>query len=319
MNKYLNINNPILILIFITLFTSNCAYHKIEKLQEMPKSDNKFSNALSDAYLNFALSEMNDMQDDIDAAYFADKGINARNNIKVPPEEINNWDIDKKYVEEANNKRDEIINLSNSKFLISHPETIAKAQLGFDCWLEQLEEGWQDQHIEKCYNMMNNNINKIMDIVKNDKDKQNFTSSPNISSEEAEQIKEVKEIKRIVDKDIKQKFEIYFPHDVYKLDFNLQSKLNDILKKYGHVENTFYEIIGHTDASGTKEYNLILSKLRANAVKQFLLQKGLSAFKISTFYFGESKPKIKTNDGVKEQQNRRVEIFINYNNKLSQL
>ena len=65
-----------------------------------------------------------------------------------------------------NNKREEIINLSNSKFLNSNPETIAKAQLGFDCWLEQLEEGWQEQHIEKCYNMMNNNINKIMDIVK---------------------------------------------------------------------------------------------------------------------------------------------------------
>ena len=49
----------------------------------MPNSDNKFSNALSDVYLIFALSEMNDMQDDIDAAYFADKGINAKI-IKVP-------------------------------------------------------------------------------------------------------------------------------------------------------------------------------------------------------------------------------------------
>ena len=76
------------------------------------------------------------------------------------------------------------------------------------------------------------------------------------------------------------------------------------MKKYGHVENTFYEIIGHTDTSGTKEYNLILSKLRANAVKQFLLRKGLSAYNISTFYYGESKPKIQTNDGVKELQNR---------------
>ena len=76
------------------------------------------------------------------------------------------------------------------------------------------------------------------------------------------------------------------------------------------MENTFFEIIGHTDTSGTKEYNLILSKLRANSVKQFLLKKGLSAFNISTFYYGETKPKIKTNDGVKELQNRRVEIYL---------
>ena len=56
-----------------------------------------------------------------------------------------------------------------------------------------------------------------------------------------------------------------------------------------------------------------------NSVKQFLLKKGFSAFNISTFYYGETKPKIQTNDGIKEQQNRRVEIFINNNNKLSQL
>ena len=319
MNKCLNIKKQTLIIIFISLFMSNCAYHKIEKLQEMPNSTNKFSEELSHAYLKFALSEMNEMHDEIDAAYFADKGINAKLNKKVYPEEVKNWDIANNYIKEANDKRNKILDFHNSKLLKNHPQILAKTQIGFDCWLEQLEEGWQDEHIKDCYEMMNNNLNKMVKIVRNNSDDYNISSKPKITNEEAQQIKEIKEIKKITNIDNKQKFEIYFAHDKFKLDFNLQNKLNDIIKKYAEAENTIFEIIGHTDTSGTKEYNLILSKLRANSVKQFLLKKGLSAYNISTFYYGETKPKIQTKDGIKEPQNRRVEIFINNNNEISQL
>jgi OOP family OmpA-OmpF porin len=64
---------------------------------------------------------------------------------------------------------------------------------------------------------------------------------------------------------------------------------------------------GHTDAEGSDEYNLGLSKKRAASIKKYLVDKfGISASRISTRGFGESKPVAtnKTKEG--RQQNRRV-------------
>jgi len=287
----------------------------------MPDNVNEFSESLSDVYLEFALSEMNDMHDDIDAAYFADKGINAKLGKKVLPEKVNNWKIDEKYIEETNLKRKELIKLINSGKTKKFPTLIARAQLGFDCWLEQLEENWQTEDIAKCYNMMNNNIQIVSNETTTSTKKiakiHNIKQKTKATDLEITQIKDIKEIKKITNTNIKQKFELYFDHDVFKLDITMKNMINNILKNYNIKQETIIEIIGHADRSGPEEYNLILSKLRANSVKQYLLSKGVSEFYLSTYYYGETKPKLKTEDGVKEKINRRVEIFIN--NKESQV
>ena len=48
-------------------------------------------------------------------------------------------------------------------------------------------------------------------------------------------------------------------------------------------------------------------------MKKYLRSLGIVEESISTFYFGEKKPKILTKDGIKEKTNRRVEIFIEKN------
>ena len=78
----------------VILIGNGCAYFDIEELKSTPKSNNEFAQALSESYLEFALYEMNEMHDEMDASYFAKKGINARKNIDTSPELINNWDID---------------------------------------------------------------------------------------------------------------------------------------------------------------------------------------------------------------------------------
>jgi OOP family OmpA-OmpF porin len=64
---------------------------------------------------------------------------------------------------------------------------------------------------------------------------------------------------------------------------------------------------GHTDAYGTDEYNLNLSKKRADSIKKYLVDKfGISASRISTRGFGESKPVASNKTKEGRQQNRRV-------------
>jgi OmpA-OmpF porin, OOP family len=67
-------------------------------------------------------------------------------------------------------------------------------------------------------------------------------------------------------------------------------------------------VTGHTDRSGTDKYNQRLSEKRAAAVKNALIKLGLNAKEIVTMAKGESEPLVATDDGVREPQNRRVEI-----------
>ncbi len=67
---------------------------------------------------------------------------------------------------------------------------------------------------------------------------------------------------------------------------------------------------GHTDTAGPDGYNMALSLRRANAVKDQLVHDGVRAEDISVVGLGETSPLVPTGDGVREAQNRRVEIVI---------
>jgi outer membrane protein OmpA-like peptidoglycan-associated protein len=67
---------------------------------------------------------------------------------------------------------------------------------------------------------------------------------------------------------------------------------------------------GHTDTSGPNTYNLALSLRRANAVKDALVRDGVPERDISVVGLGETEPLVPTADGVREAQNRRVEIVL---------
>jgi outer membrane protein OmpA-like peptidoglycan-associated protein len=67
---------------------------------------------------------------------------------------------------------------------------------------------------------------------------------------------------------------------------------------------------GHTDTSGPENYNMALSLRRANSVKDALVREGVPATAIAVVGRGESQLLVQTGDGVREPQNRRVEIVI---------
>lgn len=69
-------------------------------------------------------------------------------------------------------------------------------------------------------------------------------------------------------------------------------------------------VTGHADRSGTPAYNLRLSRRRAEAVRAELVRDGISPNEISLAARGESDPLVPTPDGVREPQNRRVEIVF---------
>jgi len=67
---------------------------------------------------------------------------------------------------------------------------------------------------------------------------------------------------------------------------------------------------GYTERSGTVAYNQALGPRRAQAVAAELVRDGVPAGAIAVTSFGESRPLVPTADGVREPQNRRVEIVL---------
>ena len=70
------------------------------------------------------------------------------------------------------------------------------------------------------------------------------------------------------------------------------------------------QIAGHTDNVGDDQANLILSKKRAEAVKKFMVDRGIAADRLVTLYFGETQPIADNNTPEGRQKNRRVEMTI---------
>jgi outer membrane protein OmpA-like peptidoglycan-associated protein len=77
-----------------------------------------------------------------------------------------------------------------------------------------------------------------------------------------------------------------------------------------HVQTTRIEVSGYTDLSGTAAYNQKLSVRRAESVQKELIRDGVSASEIAIHGYGESNPLVPTAPGVREPQNRRVEIVL---------
>lgn len=69
-------------------------------------------------------------------------------------------------------------------------------------------------------------------------------------------------------------------------------------------------IEGHTDSVGTEEYNMRLSQMRAEAVRDALLKRGINAQRITTKGYGESYPVASNNTAEGRQLNRRVEVVV---------
>ncbi|HEY5535155.1 MAG TPA: OmpA family protein [Ignavibacteria bacterium] len=103
---------------------------------------------------------------------------------------------------------------------------------------------------------------------------------------------------------------IFFDFNESKLKSESYLELDRLYKFLNDNSDISVEISGHTDNIGSDEYNITLSNARANAVKDYLISKGISGNRIMSKGYGKSKP-VATNDTDEGRQlNRRVEFKI---------
>jgi len=103
---------------------------------------------------------------------------------------------------------------------------------------------------------------------------------------------------------------VFFDWDRADLTTRAREIIGEAAQNSRRVQATRIEVAGHADRSGTPQYNQRLSQRRADAVAAELVARGISRNEISVTAFGESRPLVPTADGVREPQNRRVEIVL---------
>ena len=90
----------------------------------------------------------------------------------------------------------------------------------------------------------------------------------------------------------------------------LYTEIDRIANVLGQYPQTVIRVEGHTDSTGSEDYNMSLSSRRAESVKNLLLQRGVASTRVETMAFGESSPIASNDIEAGRMQNRRVEIKV---------
>ena len=103
---------------------------------------------------------------------------------------------------------------------------------------------------------------------------------------------------------------VHFAYDSFSLDGENKAALkanSEIMKGHGNVK---IQIEGHCDQSGGIQYNIALGEKRANAVKKFLVDMGVSADRVTTISFGKERPVDTGTGDAAAAKNRRANFVI---------
>ncbi len=252
--------------------------------QTRPGAGDGFSQALADGYFAFADSEAQ-QYDWIDSRHFAQKGLAASKGEAVVPEEPQEWDADAIPSQDPAAARARLMAALDAGGRTRNPNTAARAQVNYDCWLEQLEEGWQTDHIAACHDR----FEKALAALEGGRPAAMPVAAPAPAANT-------------------DRYQVYFDFASAELTPVALDIVEEVANAAVTAKATKVVILGHADRSGSAETNLALSAKRAGAVKRALVRFGLGAERVDTLGLGEAEPLVATPDGAREPQNRRAVI-----------
>ncbi|MCW6508240.1 peptidoglycan-associated lipoprotein Pal [Lichenifustis flavocetrariae] len=104
---------------------------------------------------------------------------------------------------------------------------------------------------------------------------------------------------------------VFFESDQTTLSQTAQATLDKQAVWLARYGNYAFTIEGHADERGTREYNFALGSRRADAVKEYLVAKGIPAARMHTISYGKERPVATCNDISCWSQNRRAVTVLN--------
>tara|TARA_A100000171_G_scaffold52398_1_gene70569 strand:- start:3485 stop:4300 length:816 start_codon:yes stop_codon:yes gene_type:complete len=251
-------------------FAAGCAEHYIDKLENAKLEGLPFADHLAKEYELFAKRESRVYNDQVDAAHFAVKGLQAATGLNVLPEDPRKWDLSEdnlKFFLDARRRLTFALDKSGRRVA---PALAARTQVFFDCAVEESEEAFQKENIAKCKNGFISSLRELEKAV--------HTQAPT--------------------------FSVHFAMNSSKLDDKAHETLAEVAKVAKNINLHAVVITGHTDGIGGRKHNLVLSHNRAVAVRDALTKMGVNVKRIESVGGGE------LDGAEVDPSNRRVDIHV---------
>jgi flagellar motor protein MotB len=258
---------------------------KLEKAQRVDLGGSAFNRGLYQGYIDLASSEYNE-GDYTDSDNYAVRAMQSGTGGTVAPEEISARRLPEDKVGELTSARQRLVGTLSKGAVEKVPAETARAQTGFDCWMQEQEENFQPDDIEACRSRFFAALEYIEDALK------------------------PKPIAKKVAPPGSELYLVYFDFDKAELSEAAKAVLETAISAARKLKGMTVTVSGHTDLAGTADYNVELSKQRAIAVSEALIKAGVTSAAVKAEAFGQALPAIMTADGVAEAGNRRVEILL---------
>ncbi len=173
------------------------------------------------------------------------------------------------------------------------PAIAASAQISYECWLQEQEEGHQPDDISDCRNAFYGQVIAAEVAIR--------PAPPPPPEPEPEPEPEPVYATYYV---------VFFDFDSSELSNAAKQTLDEATEAALAMRPYKIIIRGHTDRAGPDKYNLGLSERRSLSVAGYMIDQGAGRFVIDAEGLGESEPIAKTADNVRDGRNRRVEVTL---------
>ncbi len=269
-----------------------CQGMELEGVQGLDPQGSEFNTQLYAGYIELSSGELAEY-DYRDSDVFAMKAAVAARGDDVRPSAVEDRRIAADKVEELSKARARLMAMLYGGGKNKAPISAARAQLSFDCWMQEQEEGHQPGDIADCRNAFYGSVVAVEVAMR--------PAPPPAPEPEPEPEPEPSYVTYYV---------VFFEFDSSELSNAAKQTLEEAAATA--LEMRPYKILirGHTDRAGPDAYNLKLSETRALSVASYLIENGAGRFVIHAEGLGESEPIAKTSDNVRDGRNRRSEISL---------
>jgi OOP family OmpA-OmpF porin len=250
-----------------------------------PPSPGTFNQALTTDYANLATALNQDHKDWKDVDYFSRKGLAASSGSSVPPEANKNWliplEVPERYRTQLDEGRVRLVAALDGGARERAPDIAARAQVSYDCWVERMEDDWQSEADGPCHRQFLAALGQL-------ENRPAQAAPPAVARE----------------------YRVYFNFDRADLVPDAQQLVKQVAEQVKQEGAVRIVPVGKADLAGSDQYNMELSRQRAEAVRNALVKNGVPPSQIDEHWVGERQPPVPTPAGVHEPRNRVVEINL---------
>lgn len=276
-------------------------FDEVAALNNASASGSPFTQRLTAEYKTLVNEELS-FDDQADALHFSRKGLAAARGDAVMPEPVADWNLLEQSgaIQELTNGRTRLVNVYDRGARELQPDLSAVAQARFDCWIESQEENFKQDRINGCKREFLEALQQLEGALPPPAPPPAPAPAPQAPFAGVDPNEQMRAENAM--------YLVFFDFDKYDINTGAAAVLDSVAQEVRSRNLSGLHVVGHADRSGSNSYNMRLGTRRANAIKDALAARGVSADIITTESRGEENPLVDTPDGVREPSNRRGEI-----------